>query len=317
MTKIKITANAVLSIVKAIFDDEDVNFTIADSSAPQEWQGKKVEEILNVEYYTFKHRPTNTQKIIDEILSQDGSTNHLAALDRAFCLLSLGNIERLFSKDVDMAALNASLEYYIQTDKVQLVESMIEDCNIATSGLRIPVQFGEETRKAVIFFGRPIVSDILSTSPFGEMAFVEVGITILLYPNVISYSDYTVKMTFNDGEKEVTATVPLSSLSTVDTMTQESTPRINDPHKVGTINLSNAKSFVLVCEGYKNPFIDYIADRSLSAETANGNNEPLTLIIERDGKTYTHSVVLKDHQMVVQADTGNETHTLTLTPKGV
>ena len=317
MRKVKITADAVLAIIQGIFGDEDVNLRLTDPSAHEVWQGKTVEEILNVEYYTFKHRPASTQKIVEAILESEGQTDRLAALNRAFCLCSLGTVERLYSKDVDMAVLNATLDYYIQTDKVKIVESLIENANIATSGLRIPVQFGDETRKAVIFFGRPNVGDIMPTTPFGEMATVEVGVTLMLYPNVISYSDYTVSVTFTDAAgKEQTAAVPLTSFSVPVTMTQTATPRINDPRNTGSINLSRARSFVLVFEGYDNPFINFITDRALGTEETD-NNDSFTLTIERGEKTYTHTVVIKDHQIVVSADTGNETHTLTLTTRGV
>jgi hypothetical protein len=319
MSKIKITADAVLSIIQGIFSDEDVNVVIDDPSAPPSWAGKTIEQILNVEYYTFKHRPISTQNVIDKMLEENGQTDKLAGISRAFCLLSLGNIERLFSKDVDMVVLSASLEYYIQTSKVKLLEYLIEDCNIATSGLRIPVQFGNETRKAVIIFGQPTVSDIQTAATFGEMALVDVAVNLILYPDVISYSEYTVSVSFRDSEGELkTSTIPLSSFTFVNTMTQKAVPRATDTRRVGNVNLSNAKSFVLVFEGYNNDFINHITDKALSSDASQDNNESFILSITRgDAEAYTHEVVIKDHQVIVNADTGNETHTLTLVTGGV
>lgn len=316
--KVRITADAVLAIVQGIFQDEDVNFKVDDSSAPEEWQGKTVNDILNVEYYTFKHRPESSRTVVEKIMQEKGYANQLEALDRSFCLLSLGETERLYSKDVDMAVLSASLEYFVQTSKVKLLEYLIEDSNIETSGLRIPVQFGDQLRKAVIFFGRPAVSDIQSGTPFGEAAIVEVEVVIMLYPDVYSYSDYTVSITFeNERKVKETSAVPLSSFSVANVMTQDAVPYINNPRKVGSINLSCAVSFVLVFEGYNNPFINHITDKALSGEKIADNNTPYTLTIERGDKTYTHEVVIKDHQTTVNADTGNETHTLTFVIKGV
>lgn len=178
--KVRITADAVLAIVRGIFEDEDVNFTVNDETAPESWKGKTVNDILNVEYYTFKHRPEASQTIIEKIMQEKGYATKLEALNRSFCLLSLGNIERLYSKDVDMAVLSATLEYYVQTSKVKLLEYLIEDSNIETSGLRIPVEFGDQRRKAVVFFGRPVVSDIQSSTPFGEAAIAEVEVVIII-----------------------------------------------------------------------------------------------------------------------------------------
>ena len=316
--KVRITADAVLAIVRGIFEDEDVNFTVNDETAPESWKGKTVNDILNVEYYTFKHRPEASQTIIEKIMQEKGYATKLEALNRSFCLLSLGNIERLYSKDVDMAVLSATLEYYVQTSKVKLLEYLIEDSNIETSGLRIPVEFGDQRRKAVVFFGRPVVSDIQSSTPFGEEAIAEVEVVIMLYPDVYSYSDYTVSVTFtNDSGAQETAAVPLSSFSVANVMTQDAVPYINNPRKVGNINLSCASSFVLVFEGYDNPFINHISDKSLNGEKVADNNTPYTLTVKRGEKTYTHEVVIKDHQMTTNADTGNETHTLTFTTKGV
>lgn len=320
MRKVKITADAVLAIVRGIFEDEDVNVVVEDTSAPESWQGKSVGEILNVEYFTFKHRPVSTQDVINKLLEETGETNHLAALDRSFCLLSLGTIERLYTKDVDIAALTATLEYYIQSDKLKLLEYLIEDSSIATSGLRIPVQFSskeEDNRKAVIFFGRPNVGDIQTGTPFGECALVEVDVTIMLFPNVISYSDYEISVTFIEGGESIMSHVPVTSFSAANVMTQESTPYINNPRKVGNINLSCANSFVLVFDGYDNAFINHISDKALSADTETDNNELYTLTIKRGEKSYTHKVVIKDHQMMTNADTGNETHTLTFTTRGI
>ena len=316
MNKIRITADAVLAIIRGIFEDEDVNVTIDDPNAPQEWQGKTVSEILNVEYYTFKHRSSSTQETIQKILKEKGEANELAALNCAYGLLSIETIERLFSKDVDMVVLQAALSYYIQTDKIKLLEYLIEDANIATSGIRIPVQFGRETRKAVIFFDRPLVSDIQTATPFGETAIVDIDVAIMLYPDVISYSDYTVNISFIDNGEYVSADVPLSSFSIASTMTQDAVPSIEARESVGQINLSRATSFVLVFDGYNNLFINYISKKTLSHERTD-NNQPFTLKVTRGSVTYTHTVTIKDHQIVVNADTGNETHTLTFTKRGI
>lgn len=321
MGKVKITADGVLSIIQNIFSDEDIDTIIDDTTAPIDWRGKTIQEILNIKYYTFKHRPTSTAEIIAQKIKEGQDVNKLAALNRGFCLLSLGGIERLFSKDVDMAVLSATMEYWIQTSKIQLLENMIEDCNMALTGLRIPVQFESETRQAVIIFSPVEVTDIQTGTVCGEMAVCEVTVNLLFYPDVVSYSDYTVEFSFVDKAGVLkSAVVPLSSFSFVNTMTQKAAPYIGNVRKVGSLNLSCANSFVLVFDGYNNDFINYITDRALSltgdGEIAN-NNQTFTMIIRRKEMTYTHEVVIKDHQVTVNADTGNETHTLSLVTRGM
>lgn len=318
--KVKITADAVLSIIQNIFNDEDINIVVDDPGAPPSWIGKTVDKILNVEYYTFKHRPQSTQSVLNKMLEETGGASKLAGVNRAFCLCSIDNIERLYSKDVDMAVISASLEYYIQSNKIKLLEYLIEDCNIALSGLRISVTLGSQTRKAVVIFGRPSVGDIQTAATFGEMALVEIEVNILFYPDVVSYSDYTVSFSFENADGRATiSTIPLTSFSFVNTMTQKSVPQVSAPRKVGNINLSCANSFVLVFDGYNNDFINYITDKVLrlpGAVDLTDNNQSFMMTVTRGEKSYTHEVIIKDHQVTVNADTSNETHTLTLVTKG-
>lgn len=318
MSKVKITADAVLSIIRGIFEDEDVNAVVDTVTAPEEWQGKAVTEVLNTEYYAYKYRPPDTMKRFHELLEAERNANRLGAIDRSFCQLSITETDRLYSKDTDMVALGVSLEYCLQTDKVKLLEYLVETANIKLSGQRITVAFGDEVRKAVVFFGPPITKDIQSASSFGEIAFVDITVVIAFYPNVVSYCDYTVSFKYTvDGEEKKTA-VPLTSFVAGNTMTQESTPHMNNPRNTGNINLARMSSFVLTFDGYDNDFINYITDKSFTSSDASAdNNELLTLIIERGEHTYEHEVIIKDHQITVNADTGNEAHTLSLVRRGI
>ena len=320
MPKVKITADGVMSIIQSIFNDEDINVVIDDPTAPN-WLGKTIQEALNVKYYTFKHRPVSSEQIIADKIKEGADVSQLTALNRSFCLVSLGNIERLYSKDVDMSVLSVTMEYWIQTSKIQLLENLIEDCNISLTGLRVPVQFGDQMRQAVIIFSPLEITDVQVGTVCGEMAVCEVTVNILLYPDVVSYSDYTVEFSFvdNSGNPQ-SAMIPVSSFSYVNTMTQKAVPYLGNVRKVGNLNLSCANSFVLVFDGYNNDFVNYITDRALSA-TADGlisnNNQAFTMTVTRKGVDYTHTVVIKDHQVTVNADTGNETHTLSLVTRGM
>ncbi len=314
--KVRITADALLAIIRGVFEDEDVNTAIDDPLAPEEWRGKTINDILNVEYFTFKHRPVSSQQVIIDELKARGQTNWLAALDRSFCVCSLDNVERLYSKDVDQTAITATLDYLVQSSKAKLLEFLVEDSNIATSGLRFEVKFGDEVRKIAIFFDNPEITDIQSASPFGEAAMVSVAVVIMLYPDVVSYSDYTVSVGFTENGVEKSVDLPLSSFSVANTMTQEAVPGINAKEQVGNINLSRGTSFVMIFEGYNNPFINYLTNKALTPDKTD-NNEPFTLKITRAGKTYTHTVVVKDHQITTNADTANETHTLSFVKRGI
>lgn len=320
MKKIKISADTVLSILKGIMGDADINYTITDQSAPKEWQGKKVQDILNVDYYTFKHRPVDTEVLVQELAKQGQDTNVLYALTRAFCILSLNSTERVFSKNNDIVNVSANLEYWLQTDKVKLLEDMFEDIAIETSGIRIPVQIGTEKRQVLVALGSLNISEIEETTEFGEMSVCDIDIDLVFYPNAYSKSDYTAEFLVNSKWVEL----PFSSLSFSNTMTQKAIPNANKVQSVGNINLSKAKTFTFGFDGYHNDFIDQlVSDAYLGDIDEEGNivpdtdnNELITLRLTRGEKQYIYNCVIKEHMITVQEDTSNESHSLVLTRRG-
>lgn len=316
MAKIKVSADMVLAILKGIMEDPAINYKIEDVSAP-DWLNKTVQEALNVEYYTFRHRPADTEVVIGELIKQGLPSNELQALTRSFCILSLGHIERVFSKNNDIVTVPINLEYWIQAEKVKLLEDMFEDISVETIGERIPVQIGKEIRYGVLALGGLDISEIQETTEYGEMSVCEIDIDLILYPQATSISEYKAEVLMIDGKgEEKWVNVPVSSVAVATTMTQKAVPFVNKPRDVGNINLSRVKSIVLTFDGYKNEFIDYITDYSLNSESETDNNKTIKLKLTRNDKSYTYSLVVKDHTITVKEEIGNEVHSLTLTKEG-
>lgn len=314
MAKIKVSAETVLAILKRIMEDPAINYTIEDISA-RDWLNKTVQEVLNVEYYTFRHRPADSEAVIGELIKQGLPSNELQALTRSFCILSLGHIERVFSKNNDIITIPVNLEYWIQTEKVKLLEDMFEDISVETIGERIPVQIGTEERQMVMALGSLDVSEIQETTEYGEMSVCEIDIDIIIHPNVSTMADYKVEF-FVDGSWIKT---PVSSISISNNMTQKSVPKANNVRNVGNINLSKVRSFVLSFDGYRNKFIDSLIEESLDDGRVNNetdNNKSILMKLTRHDKEFIHECIIKDHVIITQEDTGNETHSLTLTKRG-
>lgn len=323
MAKIKVSADTVLTILKGIMSDEDINYTITDISAPNDWIDKTVQEALNVDYYTYKHRPMDTELIVRDLIAHNQQSNSLLSLNRSFCILSLNSTERVFSKDNDVVTVSANLEYWLQTEKVKLLEDTIEDMTIATNGIRIPLQIGNEMRKAIVVFSAINVSEIQEVTEFGEMSVCDFNVDIIFYPDVVSRSDYTVE--FLVQENETWVALPFSSLSISNSMTQKSVPYANRVRDVGSINLSKVKTIVLSFDGYANSIVDDLVGKSLASDfSIEGNalpdidnNESTIIRLTRNGTQYIFNCVVKEHLITVQEDTGNETHSLTLTTRGI
>ncbi len=318
MNKIKISADTVLSIIKGIMQDEDINYVLTDTTAPEEWQGKNIQDILNVYYYTFKHRPMNTEDLVAKLFKEK-LPNSLYSLTRAFCILSLSQTERVFSKNVDVITTSANLEYWIQTDKVKLLEEMFEDMEIATNGIRIPVLIGKENRQVLIAIGGLNITELEGVTEFGEMSVCDISIDFVFYPDVISMSDYAVKMLVPKsiyGDEEAWIDIPISSISLSSNMTQKSLPLINTPNEVGNINLSRVKSIVLTFDGYNNRAINNLTNMALSSGLIN-NNELIKLSVARGDNSYEYDCVVKDHSIIVKEGSENETHSLALDIRGI
>lgn len=314
--KIKVSADTVLAILRGIMEDPDINYKIDDVSMP-EWLNKTVQEALNVEYYTFRHRPADTADVVADLIKQGKEYSTLEALTRSFCILSLTSTDRVFSKKNDIVTVSANLEYWVQTDKVKLLEDMFEDISVETIGERIPVQIGEEIRYGVLALGGLDISEIQETTEYGEMSACEIDIDLILYPQATSISEYKVEVLMIDGKgEEKWVNVPVSSVAVATTMTQKAVPFVNRPRDVGNINLSRVKSIVLTFDGYKNEFIDYITDYSLNSVSETDNNKTIKLKLIRNDKNYTYSLVVKDHTITVKEEVGNEVHSLTLTKEG-
>lgn len=312
MGKIKLSADTVLALLKGVMEDPAINYKIEDVSMP-DWLNKTVQEALNVEYYTFRHRPADTEIVIGELIKQGLPSGELQALTRSFCILSLGHIERVFSKNNDILTIPVNLEYWIQSEKVKLLEDMFEDISVETIGERIPVQIGTEERQMVIALGSLNVSEIQETTEYGEMTVCDIDIDLIIHPNVSTMSDYKVEFLVDKEWVQV----PISSISIVNNMNQKALPRANNTGSVGQLNLSKVKSFVFAFDGYKNAFIEELTTISFSSDSnIYDNNEAICLRITRNEKSYNYTCVVKDHIVKTQEDTGHETHSLTLTIRG-
>lgn len=318
MAKIKISADTVLAILKGIMEDEDINVKITDPSAPEEWQGKTVQEVLNVDYYTFKHRPIDTEIVVEELMQQGKEVGELEALKRAFCILSLNSTERVFSKTNDIVTVSASLEYWIQTEKIKLLEDMVEDIIVESTGIRIPVKIGKEERQVILAIGNLQISELQEATEFGEMAVCELEVDLMFYPKATSMSDYKVEFAVVDEDTNTSewVEVPCSNVGLTTSMTQKPTPFANNPRNVGSINLSSVKSITLSFDGYNNKFIDKLVDFSFSQQQVD-NNQVFLIRLTRKEKSYTYSMVIKEHSITIKEEAGNETHSLTLTARGI
>ena len=324
MAKIIFTADTLIQILQTVFNDEDLN-VVVDSSRDT-WKGKTINEILNVSYYAFKHRANTTNDIKEAIIAQDPNLKNISLLEvlkRSFCLVSISNIQRLFSPDIDQIAVEGTLQYWLQTEKIKLLESLIETANIMLCGIKLPIEIDGESRKAILFFDN-ISTTINEEDEIGESAFVTVNVSLMITPNVVYYTDYKIEFAITNEDNQVEyIPLPITSIAIGNSMVPKSIPFTTDTSRTNTINLSNATLFTLTFDGYAdNKIISLFADSALSKAAINIENKPdnnilYTMRLTRLDKSYIYNLRFKDYTIITKNDTGNEAHTVSFTTGAV
>lgn len=312
MRKIKITADKVLQILQRIFAEEEIDTKLEEG---------RLQEQLNVKYYTFKHRPQDTENTVVQ-MHQQGKLE----VGGAFCLLSLLGMERVFARDTDIVTVSVNLEYWLQTEKVKFLEELVENVSIETNGRRIAVEIDGEQREIVMAVGAMQITELEEATVYGEMAICELNIDLVFYPQIVSKLDYTVEFAVGESVEMCRwIALPISSLVLANSMTQKSLPQVNRVEQVGNINLSAGRTISLTFDGYVNAFVEEIVANSLVADMIEDKvntdsidiNKSIYMRVTRREKQYIYACVIKEHTIQIQEDTGNEVHNLTLTARGI
>lgn len=319
MQKIKFNTDVLSAVVQHVFNNDDVNTTIEDSEYPSKWIGKTLTEVLNVKYYSFKHRALSTKEKIKDLKKQDPDldVNVLSVLDRSFCFVELDPIKRLFSKDIDELEISGTLQYWIQTDKIKILEELIENSNLATCGQKVPIVVNNISRDIVIYFDTPEVSSI-EESEIGESCIATVGVTILLYPQISNMSDWKVQFLMTVDGQQKYVDLPIKNIVFNNSMVGKSVPRANKSECSDQVNLSNTTSVTLVFDGYKdNEVVKMLVSDTLSrgslSETKISVNKLYSIKIIRDTVEYPYLMKISQYAITLPVGIENESHSLTLT----
>lgn len=340
MNKITIKHNEMLKLLLKLI--EKVDFTIEDSTAPQEWQNKKATEILNCTYYSYKHRPDT---VVESNKAMKGNSI-LFGNPKSFCHFSIApqGIQRAYSNDSDVVTVTTDLEYWIQSNKQYLVEELIEKLSIASCGQRLSVQLGDRARRVLLTFSNVVASEIEENTAFGEMLVLSLSVTFIFTEAIYSKADYMLEFFVLDKDKLPVESltendniekhgkwvaVPCLSMQLQNSNTQKALPLINNVQFTSTINLSSSKVLAITFDGYMyNQVIELFAKESMQgncrelftdkAEREVDINKRQYIRLTRGEEQYYYDCILQDHKIVIGEEPNNETHTLlfTLNAKG-
>lgn len=300
LNKLRVTADMLLEIIKGIFNE--ANYQIEDELSP--YNGKTVNDVLNVEYYTFKHRLHSAEDYIASINK---------SLNQAYCLCELTNVERQYSKDLDSLTVSGKLTFWLQSAKIKLLETFIEECDRLLCGERIELKMGEnssERRRAALFFGNVISVSSDVHSEIGESQICEVGFTMVVSPDIIGYDDYKVEL--KTAESAYVA-LPVVSLNIAANMTNKAVPMLSNANSTGMINLSKVRVFNLVFYGFKSAVVDKLSEVLLGKTD---NNESFRLKLTRGDSSHEYETVVSDISSQLENGTTYEVFSLSLAERG-
>lgn len=325
MQKVTLTADVLLGVIKSVFNDKDID-TINDPELPEDWQGKSIQDILNIKYYTFKHRPESSEQIIREMKAAGNTQiDELMAVNRSFGCFTLDSVDREFSKNTDTAVCSGVLDFWVQTSKLKLVDSLLEKCNIALASALIPVSFKMsdgtiENRTLSIGFGRPSNFDFNTSSEIGESVQFPVEVDIGISLPTTQMIDYKFEFTIetNSNNEPVNfEELSIAKFSLAETSTTKGFPSLSKPGETGVINLSVGKTYSFVFDGVAdNNFIDWLAARTLFGSDSD-KNKPVFLKVTRGQASGICSTVITQHTIDVLNDGTNEVHSLNLCIRGI
>ncbi len=296
-TKIKIKRETVKDIIIKIFE----SFDYPVSSDDKDVNGKKLQEILNVQYYTFKHRIEESKSLAES----------LERLNKGYCQIIINNIERTFAADDDQISVEGVLKYWLQSEKIEFLEDLIEECNINLQGTKIRLDIkdsqGVQSRKVALTFGALSIVEFNSESSIGEAFKVDVPYSILINPDTVSYEDYSLEI---NGES-----FPIMSFSVSMNMTTKAIPLMLKRHSTGTINLSKVKMFNFTFPGYaSSKIIDELT--SLALNDNHDNNKTYRLKISRKEVGFIVDTVIDNIQLKVDDGPGVEIISVSFAVKG-
>ncbi len=282
MKRIKMTADVLLDIVKGVFNSADFEVDIDGNKST-------AMQVLNMEFYSYKHRVKSADDYLDSINK---------SLNQAYCLCELSKAERLYSRDIDHLTIEGRLLAWLQTSKIKLLEALVEECNMEYCGEVCEIDIGGLKRSMFIEFSVIQPQEVQSASEIGEAAKLSIGIKMELAPSISSYDDYKIELSFDGGETYLI--VPYTSWTYVYNASQVALPLANQSDS-GFINVSRSNSLSLTLYDFNKPLTDKLRSIAFRCNAEQSNVANLNDVIciritigdGEDAETYSYKFLPK------------------------
>jgi len=316
MNFVILTAEKILGMIKGIFVSEAIN--ILNDEAKQAFGADTLQDALNMEYWTFNYRRHESWEQLEyDFKHMDRPP--LLSRTKSFCLYTNTSIQNPYAKDVDIASASGTLDFWVQIDKIQIVEYLIAQVNNEIRGKALkPTFVNGEVRKVQLILDYINSIEYSYKTNLGDLAHMQINVLLYLIPDgTVTHDDYQVSISWTDIDGTAkSANLPLVSANLTNVGNPKSFPQIGNNQKVGHINLSSNNEFNFNLDGdVNNAFIQHITDMSFA--NAVENNIVYTLNIVRAEQSYLIDCVVQNHQISIARGTGAETHSVSFIRQGI
>lgn len=239
MSKIKITADIIKSIIVGVLQNKDDGMT---DSNKMELLSKCGLDHKNA-FYTRKHRLVPAKDYIQSLND---------SIHKGYCLVDLSENARVFNANLDFTAVAATLTFWVQTTALPFLDELIDNANLEVIGERykIPNVVDDEgstiSRSATVSLTPVIVDEITTASEIGESAICRVSVAMNLTEDLAIANDVILDLTLKKADTDSTPTtfynVPVIKIDAACTASTRPLTQAN----LGKLGLSEtAKMFAL------------------------------------------------------------------------
>lgn len=239
--KTTLTAYDVVNYLNLLFADETQVLSVVSEDG--ESRDTTAAELLNIDFYAWKHREEEAQNFIESFAT---------SIDLALGLVEVTDIRSIASPDIDSATITAHVTVLAQSHKMPVLEQYILHIrnNLLGNVQKVQNRYGEDVR-AFINLGILFPESDIETEQLGEIEAASFNITFDYLADAFSYEDEPVWIKF--GSMADFELLPYSKWTAQVTMSGATAPLMKHPTVMGVINENASVTFAATFFDFNKP----------------------------------------------------------------
>jgi hypothetical protein len=321
VNKTLITNSTLVEIMKNIFTENDFDIAIQGVNNKKAFMTKAL-EYLDINFYCFQadqtvrgfYGMTSDQQ---EQYIKEMSIN----MQKTMALCEVSNLEVLASEDIDGGSYDGTITFFIQTDKIALLDDYITRLrNRYTGEYESGINSNGDETAIMMKIGDLVVQDSPFTSPIGRANICSLTINFGYMLKALNYTSE--KFLFSlTGEMDSYKTIPFSNATLGITYTTLPNTCQNQPMVVGDISNSASMSItVTYYEFSKFEILSTLRQRVMKLCSEDNKINPsenlrnsIYVRYQCNGDVYTYRMIVKEYiKKIINTDFSATTITLAI-----